>query len=77
MQHCGYLTVGLCSIGRNYNPCYCSYGFILGNRCSRRIQQNKRAKERERSHAVLKKNCVAFLHLKKEGVIWDFEQRMK
>lgn len=30
-----------------------------------------------RSHAVLKKNCVAFLRLWKEGVIWDFEQRMR
>ena len=30
-----------------------------------------------KSHAVLKRNCVIFLHLWKEGVIWDFEQRTK
>ena len=46
MQRCGCFTLGLCSIDRNHNPRERIHGFILGDRCSQRIQQNKRAKER-------------------------------
>jgi len=77
MQRCGCFTLGLCSIDRNHNPCERIHGSILGDRCSRSIQQDKREKRKRRSHAVLKQNCVAFLHLWKEGVIWDFEQKTK
>ena len=47
MQYYACFSIGFCSIGRKCNFREYIHGFILGDRCSRTIQQNKNNKEKK------------------------------